>query len=75
MSAETEAAMIAAIRNHIKDDSGKDTYGAIVVLADTTPLGELSNTKGNYWHYADGGFFACHGLLVLAGSDPAFTDK
>lgn len=67
MSDQTEQAMLAAIRDHIADDTGKDTYGAIVVLADTTPLEDIKDsTSGAYYHYKHGGFYACHGLITLA---------
>ena len=67
MSDETEQAMLAAIRNHIADDTGKDTYGAIVVLADTTPLEDVEDsTSGTFYHYKHGGFYACEGLIALA---------
>ena len=67
MSDQTEQAMLAAIRDHIADETGKDTYGAIVVLVDTTPLEDIEDsTSGAFYHYKHGGFYACEGLLSLA---------
>ena len=76
MSAETEHAMLAAIRTHVADESGKDPYGAIVVLADTTPLNAIDDsTGGDFYHYKHGGFFACEGLLSLATSTTTLQDE
>ena len=76
MSDQTEQAMLAAIRNHIADDTGKEPFGAIVVLADTTPLEGIENsTGGDFFHYKHGGFFACEGLLSLTRNTTSLEDE
>ena len=76
MSDQTEQAMLAAIRTHIKAVSGKEPFGAIVILADTTPLDRIEDsTSGDFYHYKHGGFFACEGLLSLTRSATSLEDE
>lgn len=65
--ADTKTVMLDAIRDHIRHSTGQETYGAVVVMADTTPLDDLEDSSvGNFYLFKQGGFFACEGLLSLA---------
>lgn len=67
MSAETKAAIGAAIAAHVADE-GQDAemVGAWVVIAEVLSLADLGTGRATHWHEEDGDPYACRGLIEAA---------
>lgn len=76
MSAETKAAIGAAIAAHIADeDSDGVMVGAWVVVAEVLDLSDLDRDRGSHWYIDEGSVYACRGLVEAARDVARFQPK
>lgn len=73
MSAETKAALAAAIEAHVASESDA-TAGAWVVLAETVSFAEFEPGRGASIHAQSGSYYARLGLLSLWKSQYLIDD-
>ena len=60
---DTKTVMLETIRQYITEQTGMEAHGAIVILADITPL-EEHEQAGHIFASENGAYFACKGLIA-----------